>query len=145
MPYRSKKERIMSTTRELASAFATAIEELRFIDAFNMIAEDGTYTIIGTTKASGTYHGRGEVLSKLGPLLSGFSAPPAQKFHNMVVEKDRAVLLGEADGDGPTGKYHQPYYALSLRFAKEEIAEIIEFLDTTMLDTAVFGKKIVDR
>jgi ketosteroid isomerase-like protein len=134
----------MSNTREIAREFATKLEEIRFVDAFNMIADDGTYTVIGTTKASATYHGRAEVLNTLVPLLSDFSAPPALKFSNIVVENDRAVLLGTGEGVGPTGPYHQPYYAFSLRIANGKIMEIVEFLDTTMLDTAVFGKKIVD-
>lgn len=134
----------MSDTRALATAFATAIEELKFLDAFNMIAADGTYTVIGTTKASATYHGRAEVLDKLVPLLSTFAAPPVLTFSHILADKDRAVLLGKGEGIGPTGPYHQPYYAFSIRFAGGEIAEIVEFLDTTMLDTAVFGKKIVD-
>jgi ketosteroid isomerase-like protein len=135
----------MSEARELASAFATAIEEQRFLDAFNFISEGGTYTVIGTTKASGTYHGRSDVLNRLVPVLSGFVAPPAVKFAHIVADQDRAVLIGAGKGVGPTGPYDQPYYAFSLRIANGQIDEIVEFLDTTMLDTAVFGKAIVDR
>ena len=132
-------------TRRVATQFATAIEEKRFLDAFGMIAETGTYTIIGTTQASGTYRGRSEVLERLIPILSGFAAPPALKFSHVLVDGDRAVLLGKGEGLGPTGPYEQPYYAFSLRVVDQDIAEIVEFLDTTMLDTAVFGKTIVDK
>jgi ketosteroid isomerase-like protein len=134
----------MSDTRELAEKLARAFEELRFIDGFSMVAEDGTYTVIGTTKVSGTYHGRSDLLTRLVPVLSTFTAPPALKFSNIVVDGDRAVLLASGEGNGPTGPYHQPFYAFSIRVANGEIAEIVEFMDTTMLDTAVFGKKIVD-
>jgi ketosteroid isomerase-like protein len=132
-------------TRRVATQFATAVEEGRFLDAFGMIAEDGTYTIIGTTQASGTYRGRAEVLGRLIPILSGFIAPPALKFSHILVDGDRAVLLGKGAGVGPTGPYEQPYYAFSLRIGDQEVFEIVEFLDTTMLDTAVFGKMIVDK
>jgi ketosteroid isomerase-like protein len=134
----------MSVTRELAEKLARAFEELRFIDGFNMLAEEGTYTVIGTTKVSGIYHGRSDVLIRLVPVLATFTSPPALKFSNIVVDGDRAVLLASGAGNGPTGPYHQPYYAFSIRVAKDEIVEIVEFMDTTMLDTAVFGKKIVD-
>jgi ketosteroid isomerase-like protein len=131
-------------TRRVAEKLATAFEELRFIDGFSMVSDDGTYTIIGTTRASGTYHGRRDILERLVPVLSAFTSPPALKFTKILVEGDRAVLLGAGEGNGPTGPYHQPYYAFSIRVANGEIAEIVEFLDTTMLETAVFGKKIVD-
>jgi ketosteroid isomerase-like protein len=135
----------MSEVRNLAQAFASAIEDQRFLDAFNFISERGTYTVIGTTKASGTYRGRADVLGRLVPILSGFVAPPAVKFAHIVVDQDRAVLIGAGQGVGPTGPYDQPNYAFSLRVMDGEIQEIEEFLDTAMLDTAVFGKKIVDR
>ncbi len=134
----------MSDTRELAEKLARAFQELRFIDGFSMLAEDGTYTVIGTTKVSGTYHGRSDLLTRLVPVLSTFTSPPTLTFSNIVVDGDRAVLLASGTGTGPTGPYHQPYYAFSIRVAKGEIVEIVEFMDTTMLDTAVFGKKIVD-
>lgn len=134
----------MSDTRELAGKLALAFEELRFADAFNMLAEDGTYTVIGTTKASGTYHGRSDVFARLVPVLSTFTSPPVLKFSNIVVDGDRAVLLASGEGTGPTGPYHQPYYAFSIRVANGEIVEIVEFMDTTMLDTAAFGKKLVE-
>jgi ketosteroid isomerase-like protein len=54
------------------------------------------------------------------------------------------VLLAAGDGIGAAGPYHQPYYAFSMRAENGEIAEIIEFLDTTMVDTALFGRKLVD-
>jgi len=134
----------MSDTREVAEKLARAFEELRFIDGYSLLAEDGTYTVIGTTKVSGIYHGRSDLLARLVPVLSTFTAPPALKFSNILVDGDRAVLLAAGEGMGPTGPYRQPYYAFSIRVAKGEIAEIVEFMDTTMLDTAVFGKKLVD-
>jgi ketosteroid isomerase-like protein len=134
----------MSNTRELAETLARAFEELRFADGFSMLAEDGTYTVIGTTKVSGTYYGRSDVFARLVPVLSTFTSPPALKFSNIVVDGDRAVLLASGEGNGPTGPYHQPYYAFSIRVSKGEIVEIVEFMDTTMLDTAVFGKKLVE-
>lgn len=135
----------MSEAREIAKKFATAVEEQRFLDAFNLISETGTYTVIGTTKASGTYHGRSDVLNRLVAILAGFVVPPQVKFAHIVVDQDRAVLIGAGQGVGPTGPYEQPNYAFSLRVGNGEIEEIVEFLDTTMLDTAVFGKKIVNR
>ena len=134
----------MADTREVAEKFIDRIEGLNFLEAFGMLAADGHYTVIGTTKASRTYNGRQDLFDNLIPLLSTFVEPPKLAFDRPVVDGDRAVLLAKGGGRGPTGPYDQPYYAFVTRVRGDEFVEIIEFMDTTMLETAIFGKKLVD-
>jgi hypothetical protein len=131
------------------SAYATGkkfikhIEATQFLDAFGMLASDGQYIVIGTTKASRAYKGRQDLFDNLIPLLGTFTTPPILKFEEPVVDKDRVVLLASGKGVGPTGPYDQPYYAFVTRVKGNEFAEIIEFADTVMLETALFGRKLV--
>ena len=134
----------MTDTREVADKFIERIEGLNFLDAFGMLAADGRYTVIGKTKASRTYNGRQDLFDNLIPLLSTFVEPPLLKFDRPIVDGDRAVLTAKGAGKGPTGPYDQPYYAFVTRVRGDEFAEIIEFMDTAMLESAVFGKKLVD-
>ncbi len=137
----------MSTenTRKVIQRFMDNIASLKLVEAFSMIAEDGTWTIIGKGKASRTYVGRKGVFEELIPLLAGFKQPPHVKFGTPIVEGDRAVMLGAGQGVGPTGlTYDQPYYAWVTTVRGDEIVEIIEFLDTAELDIVGFGRKLVD-
>jgi len=134
----------MTDTRAIARLYAERIVEQKFADAFNMIAQDGKYIVIGTTKASGVYDGRQDVLDRLVPTLSGFIAPPALTFEEPIVDGDRAVLLAAGKGIGPTGPFDQPYYAFVLRVKGDQIVEIIELMDPCQLETGLFGKKLVD-
>jgi len=136
----------MSTenTRKVIQRFMDNIESLKLVEAFGMFAEDGTWTLIGKTPASRTYKGRKELFEVLLPMLGGFQQPPHVKFSTPIVEGDRAVILGAGRGIGPTGVvYDQPHYAWVTRVRGEEIAEIVEFLDTCELEIAGFGKKLV--
>lgn len=128
-----------ANTAHVAKAFVDAMESSRFVDAFSLVAEDGRYIVIGTTPVSGIYNGKQDVLDKLLPVLSGFNEPPTLKFSEMIVSGDRAVLLATGAGEGPTGPYRQPYYAFVTRVKGDGFAEIVEFLDTQMLVSALFG------
>jgi ketosteroid isomerase-like protein len=133
----------VSSAKATAQKFIENIEGLKFLEAFGMLAEDGRYIVIGTTKASRVYRGRQDVFDNLIPLLSTFKEPPLLKFELPIVDGERAVLLASGVGIGPTGPYHQPYYAFATRVRGDEFAEIIEFADTVMLETAIFGRKLV--
>jgi len=136
----------MSTenTRQVIQRFMDNIAAMKFVEGFSVIAEDGSWTIIGKTNASRTYRGRKAIFEELVPMLAGFKAPPQVKFAEPIVEGDRAVMLGAGTGIGPSGTpYEQPYYAWVTRVRGNEIVEIIEFLDTAELDIVGFGKKLV--
>jgi ketosteroid isomerase-like protein len=132
------------STREIAEKFISKIESLNFLEAFGMVAADGQYIVIGTTKASRTYHGRQDLFDNLIPVLSTFREPPKLQFDKPIIDGDRAVLLAKGSGIGATGPYDQPYYAFITRVRGEAFAEIIEFADTVMIETGIFGKKLVN-
>lgn len=134
----------MTDARRLASVFAQRIAALDFVAAFKMVADDGIYTVIGKTAASGAYHGSADILKRLVPVLADFKVPPALVFEEPIVDGDRVVLIGGGGGEGPTGSYDQPHYAFVMRVRGEEFVEITEFMDTGALESAVFGRKFVE-
>jgi hypothetical protein len=136
----------MVDTRALMEKFAHLIEQEHFVEAFSMLNEDGKYVIVGTTKASGVYHGRADLLDRLMKVLTGFVIPPKVTFSDFVVDGDKGFLRGAgSEGSmGVTGPYRQPYYGWYVRAEGDGFAEMIEFLDPNQLETALFGKKLVD-
>lgn len=130
---------LSSDTALVAKAFIDALESSRFVDAFNLLASDGQYIVIGTTPLSGVYRGRQAVLDQLVPALATFKVPPKLQFGDVIVSGDRAVLLASGSGEGPKGPYRQPYYAFVTKVKNREFSEIVEMMDTQMLNSALFG------
>lgn len=128
------------STRDVAEKFIRSMEAMEYADGFSLLAEDGKYIVIGTTEVSRTYNGRSDLFENLLPVLGGFKEPPVLKFEEPIIDGDRAVILASGGGIGPTGPYDQPYYAFVTRVRGDEFIEVIEFMDTNMLETAVFGK-----
>lgn len=136
----------MADTRMLMEKFARLITEEEFYEAFSMLNEDGKYVIIGTSKASGVYNGRADFLDRITKVLSGFVVPPKVQFRQFIVDGDHGFLLGSGSegSKGVTGPYRQPYYGWYVRTEGDGFAEMIEFLDPNQLETALFGKRLVD-
>lgn len=130
------------STRDVAEKFIRSMEAMEYADGFSLLAEDGKYIVIGTTQVSRTYNGRKDLFENLLPVLGGFVEPPVLKFQEPIIEGDRAVILASGGGVGPTGPYDQPYYAFVTRVRGDEFIEVVEFMDTGMLETGVFGKKL---
>ncbi|OYY74777.1 MAG: hypothetical protein B7Y43_19440 [Sphingomonas sp. 28-62-20] len=134
----------MTSTKAVVGEFMRRLEAIDFAGAFGMLAEDGCYTIVGQTPASRTYVGAREVLETLVPALATFAHPPKLTFSTPIIEGDRAVLLAAGRGVGPTGiVYDQPHCAFVTRVRDDQLVEIVEFVDTAMLEIAFFGNKIV--
>jgi ketosteroid isomerase-like protein len=127
------------SARDVAKKFSSAIEAMDFPAAFSLLAEDGKYIVIGTTKVSRTYNGRADLFENLIPVLGTCLEPPVLTFEEPIVDGDRVVMLASGAGVGPTGPYDQPYYAFVARVEGDGFSEVIEFMDTKMLETAFFG------
>lgn len=145
-PYEPAPETAFATPVQVTvRTFMQRLADGAFIDAFSMLGDTAPYTVIGTTRASRTYHGRVDVLENLVPVLSTFRVAPSLSFEEPVISGDRAVILGGGRGIGPTGPYDQPHYAFVTRVGDGEFLSIKEFMDTAMLETAVFGMTITKR
>ena len=105
----------MPSTRESAQKYIDFIAALKFAEAFEMLASDAKYRIIGKTPLSKTYS-RADLLNVLVPALAEFKQPPTLTFQELIVEGNRAVALASGHGISPAGlPYDQPHYAMILR------------------------------
>jgi ketosteroid isomerase-like protein len=129
------------STKEVVEKFMSALGAMDFAGAFGLLAEDAKHVVIGTTPVSRVYNGRQDVFDNLMPALGSFVEPPALKFDTPIIDGDRAVMLASGEGVGPHGSYKQPYYAFVVKVANGEFVEFIEFMDTEMVNSALFGKK----
>jgi ketosteroid isomerase-like protein len=84
------------------------------------------------------------LLDRLLPSRQTFVAPTVFTVSEIIVEKDRAVVLASCYGDGPYGPYVQPHYAFVTRVTGHGFAGVIEFNDTVAVERALYGRQFVE-
>jgi len=103
------------------------------------MADDARWTIIGTTRFSGTYEGKQQIIEKLlAPLAAeidgGFSLTP----ENFLADGNFVVMQARGQATTRTGKPYNNIYCMVYRLANGKIQEGTEYLDTEVL-TSAFG------
>jgi len=110
-------------------------------DAFlGAMADNVRFTIIGTSKYSGTYNGKQEVINKLlaplgAQLEGGLSITP----DNFIADGDFVAMQSRGKAMSKNGKPYNNTYCQIFRIANGKVQEMTEYLDTELV-TAAFGK-----
>lgn len=134
----------MSETREVAQRYMNLLCAQKFAEAFDVLAPDASYRIIGTTAISNPMKGRDLIKSVLVSALASLREPLKLEFKELIVEGNRAVGLASGSGVGPTGLlYEQGHYAMVLRIENGQVQDVLEFMDTVAVEVALLGKKLV--
>lgn len=108
-----------------------------FLDA---IAENVRFTIIGTSKYSGTCNNKQELITQvLEPLTSQLEGGITLTPHNFIAEGDYVVMQAQGKATTKTGKPYNNTYCHVFRLANGKVQEVTEYLDTELITTA-FGK-----
>ncbi|MEM8631183.1 MAG: nuclear transport factor 2 family protein [Pseudomonadota bacterium] len=101
---------------------------------FEMIAEDVTWTVIGTTSVSGVYQSKTELIDKaFGPLMERLGGDLKTRFVNLALEGDRAYLEFTSSGLSKKGVAYEQVYCWAMTLRDGQIVEIIAYLDTDLL------------
>jgi len=110
-------------------------------DAFlNNLSDTLRFTIIGTTKFSGTFNGKQEFINKvLAPLSSQLEGGLTITPENVIAEGDTVAMQARGKSTTKTGKSYNNTYCQVFRIANGKMQEVTEYLDTELV-TAAFGK-----
>jgi uncharacterized protein len=104
------------------------------------MADDVRFTIIGSTKYSGTCNGKQELISNvLQPLTSQLEGGLEIAVDNLIADGDHVVMQGRGKSRAKNGKAYNNTYAQVFRIANGKVQEVTEYLDTELV-TSVFGK-----
>ncbi len=126
------KQFIINTFAELSKGNGEA-----FLGA---LADDIRFTIIGTSKYSGTFKGKQELISKLlAPLNAQVEGGMAITPDNLIAEGDFVVMQARGKALSKNGQRYDNTYCHVFRFANGKVQEVTEYLDTELITTA-FGK-----
>jgi len=112
-------------------------EPNKFLDA---LADDISYTIIGTTKFSGTFKGKDEVVNRLlGPLMASLENGLAITIDNLIADGEYVAMQARGNGVSKSGAAYNNTYCHVFRIVAGKVRQITEYLDTELV-TRAFGK-----
>ena len=105
---------------------------------FEAMAEDVRWIMMGTTKWSGTYEGKQDVLTRLiAPLRAQYADRYTASAERIMAEGD--LVVAEVRGRVTTvaGKPYNNCYCFIFRIADGKIVEMTEYLDTDLVNSAL--------
>jgi uncharacterized protein len=104
------------------------------------MADDIRWTVMGTTKFSGTLTGKQEVINqRLTPILAQLDGPILITAQHFIAEGDDVVVEGRGQAMTKAGKPYNNTYCFIFRLANGKVQALTEYLDTEMV-TAAFGQ-----
>jgi len=104
------------------------------------LADDVEFTIIGSTKFSGTFKGKADVVARLlTPLMNALEGGLEVKPHQLVAEGDTVVVQARGRSTTKTGKPYDNSYCQVFRVEGGKVKSMVEYLDTDLVNRA-FGK-----
>lgn len=109
------------------------------VSFLHILAEDIRWTLIGSTKYSGTYVGKKEAIEKLlVPLGEQLEAGIEPHIQRVIAEDDHVVVQLQGRACTKSGIPYENTYCMVIRLEDGKIKEITEYLDTELV-TSVFG------
>lgn len=110
-------------------------------DAFlGALADDVRFTIIGTTRYSGTFKGKQELIAKLlTPLNAQVEGGMTITPDNLIADGDFVAMQAHGKALSKNGRRYDNTYCHVFRIANGKVQEVTEYLDTELV-TSAFGK-----
>jgi uncharacterized protein len=106
----------------------------------NNMADDVEFTIVGTTKYSGTCKGKQELVSKvLQPLSAQLEGGLTITPENFIAEGDFVAMQARGKSNTKAGGTYNNTYCQVFRIVNGKVQQVTEYLDTELV-TAAFGK-----
>ena len=102
------------------------------------LADDICWTIIGSTKFSGTYLGKQAVLNELlKPLFAQFADQYTNTAHRIIAEDDYVVVECRGRVTTKSGAPYNNTYCWVCLVADGKLQELTEYLDTELVTAAL--------
>ena len=107
---------------------------------FALLADDITWTNIGSTPFSGSFSGKDVLIEQvLGPLFGQLKAGIKPTIERLIGEGDHVVALTTGEAETHDGTPYNNSYCQVMRIRDGQIAEVREYFDTE-LTSAVFRR-----
>ena len=99
----------------------------------SQLADDVTWTNIGSTKFSGTFRGKADLVARLlQPVFGQLQAGITSTIDNMVAEGEFVVVQSRGKAATNDGRPYNNTYCHVFRIRGAKIVEVTEYLDTEL-------------
>ena len=104
------------------------------------MADNVRFTLSGTTKFSGTFNGKQELISKLlAPLTAQLEGGISLTPDNFIADGEYVAMQARGKATTKSGKSYNNTYCKVFRIVNGKVQEVTEYLDTELV-TSAFGK-----
>ena len=126
----------MEENKNVVKSFYEAGNRGDMDTCFGLIADDITWTSIGSTVFSGTFTGKDQLMQQLlGPLFGNLKAGISSTLKNLIAEGD--VVVAETSGIAETtdGKPYNNSYCQIMTIRDGQIVKVTEYADTALINS----------
>lgn len=111
---------------------------------FALFADEVVYDLKGTTPVSGRYRGKQSIAEDFFiPWRRQIDGDLIVTVEELIGEGERVVALGRGKAKTVFDVPYDNDYAFVFRVRQGKIVEVIEYLDTALVETAAYGRKLV--
>ena len=133
----------MTKNQEIVQSWFDLIAKGKAQDAFALFSDDIVYDLKGTTPVSGKYRGLKSIVEDFfTPWRKQIDGELVLKVDELIGDGDRVVALARGNAKTIHGTRYDNDYAFVFGLKNGKITQVIEYLDTAMVETAAYGKKI---
>jgi ketosteroid isomerase-like protein len=102
------------------------------------MADDFTWTVLGTTRWSRSYRGKRAVLDELlKPLAAQFGTTYKNQAQRFIAEDDLVVVECRGEVVTTAGRPYNNSYCWICRISDGKLRELTEYLDTALVDAVI--------
>jgi ketosteroid isomerase-like protein len=125
--------------KQIVEEFYAASNQGDMETCIDLIADDITWTNIGTTSLSGTFQGKAELQEKLlGRLFGQLRQGIRTTVHRLIAEKNYVVAQTSGFAETLDGRPYNNSYVWIIRIEDGRFAEVTEYMDTELINST-FG------
>jgi uncharacterized protein len=129
----------VAENKKVVESFYEAGNRGDFDSCLHLIADDITWTNIGSTNLSGSFKGKDELMQKLlGPLFGRLRSGISSSIERLIGEGDFVVALTSGIAETKEGRAYNNRYCQVIRLREGQFVEVTEYFDTE-LASAIFG------
>jgi uncharacterized protein len=101
---------------------------------FHLLAEDASWTVLGSCPISGTYVGRQRLVEDaLTPQRAKLAGPPTPTVLNLIAEGDTVVIQWVGKGTTKSGQPYNNSYCYVVQIENGQIIRGTAYLDTELV------------
>lgn len=110
--------------------------------ALEFVSDDVRFTMKGTTPVSGTKQGIDSMRAHLDLFARLVEVGAQMRVEELVAEDQTVLCLSSGLMQARTSASYNNCYAFVFRFRDDKIISVTEFLDTALVETALFARSI---